>query len=153
MSVSPKRAMLLMVACSCLWSIGGLFIKLLPWSPFVISGFRSFIAIFVFLAYMKAQKQRFTFNKHVLLCGAALCSTMLLFVIANKLTTSANAIILQSASPIFIMIISILFLGGSYRRSEYAVVAIVFGGIALFFFDQLSPGGLLGKLLALGSGV
>ena len=153
MSITAKRAMLLMTACSCLWSIGGLFIKLLPWSPFVIAGLRSFIAVFVFLAYMRFRKQPFVLNKNVFLCGAALCGTLVLFVAANKLTTAANAIILQSASPIFIMLISVLFLGGGYRRSEYAVVAIVLGGIALFFVDQLSPGGFIGNLVALCSGI
>ncbi len=153
MSVSPKRAMLLMAACSCLWSIGGLFIKLIPWNPLVISGCRSFIAIFVFAGYLLFRREHFVFNRNVFLCGAALCCTLLLFVTATKLTTAANAIILQSASPIFIMLISVLFLGGSYRRSEYVVVGIVLAGIGLFFLDQLSPGSLVGNLVALGSGI
>ncbi len=79
--------------------------------------------------------------------------TMLLFVFANKLTTSANAIVLQSTSPLYIMVIAALFLGARYSRRELVMVGIVMAGITLFFFDQLTPGGLLGNLLALLSGL
>ncbi|MEA5012666.1 MAG: DMT family transporter [Angelakisella sp.] len=153
MTVSSRRAMLLMASCGFLWSIGGLFIKLIPWNPLVIAGGRSFIAALVFLVYLKGIKKPFCFNSRVFWCGACLAGTMLLFVCANKLTTSANAIILQSTSPVFIMVISAVFLGSRYRKSEYAVVFITLLGISLFFFDQLSPGNLAGNILALGSGL
>lgn len=153
MEISRKKAMLLMCLCAFLWSIGGLFIKLLPWHPAVISGVRSAIGAVVILVYMKAARLSLSFSPGV--WGAAVClaGTMLLFVWANKLTTSANAIVLQSTNPVHIVLLSALFLGCRYSRREILAVAVTMGGIALFFLDQLTPGGLLGNLIVLGSGL
>ncbi len=154
LEISQKRAMLLMCLCAFLWSIGGLFIKLLPWNAAAICGVRSGISALIILLYMAKMKYRLTLkNPMVWLAGLGLMGTMLLFVSANKLTTSANAIVLQSTAPLYIMVISALFFRAHYSRREYILVAITMGGIALFFLDQLTPGGLLGNVLALLSGL
>lgn len=154
MQISEKKAMLLMCLCAFLWSIGGLFIKLLPWHAAVICGLRSLIAAIIILVYMRFTGCRLALkNPLVWLSGLGLMGTMLLFVFANKLTTSANAIVLQSTSPLYIMVIGAVFLGARYSRRELVMVGIVMAGITLFFFDQLTPGGLLGNLLALLSGL
>ena len=153
MNISSKQAMLLMSLCAFMWSIGGLFIKILPWHPMVISGFRSLIAAAVIFIYMQFKGYRFTFSLHVLLAGLGLTATMLFFVIASKLTTSANAIILQSTNPVHIMIMSAVLFRVRYKKSELIAVAVTLAGISLFFMDQLSPGNLLGNLIALLSGV
>ena len=154
LEISQKRAMLLMCLCAFLWSIGGLFIKLLPWNAAAICGVRSGISALIILLYMAKMKYRLTLkNSMVWLAGLGLMGTMLLFVSANKLTTSANAIVLQSTAPLYIMVISALFFRAHYSRREYVLVAITMGGIALFFLDQLTPGGLLGNVLALLSGL
>ena len=154
MEISQKKAMLLMCLCAFLWSIGGLFIKLLPWNAAAICGARSGISALIILLYMAKMKYRLTLrNPMIWLSGLGLMGTMLLFVSANKLTTSANAIVLQSTSPLYIMVISALFFRARYSRREYVLVAVTMGGIALFFLDQLTPGGLLGNVLALLSGL
>ena len=100
MQISQKKAMLLMALCAFLWGIGGLFIKLLPWHPAVICGIRSTIAASIILIYMKRMGYRLVLKDPLVwLSGLGLMGTMLLFVSANKLTTSANAIVLQSTSP------------------------------------------------------
>ena len=99
MEIHERKAMLLMCLCAFLWSIGGLFIKLLPWHAAVICGLRSFIAAVIILVYMRCTGCRLALkNPLVWLSGLGLMGTMLLFVFANKLTTSANAIVLQSTS-------------------------------------------------------
>ena len=154
MQISQKKAMLLMALCAFLWSIGGLFIKLLPWHPAVICGIRSTIAASIILIYMKRMGYRLVLKDPLVwLSGLGLMGTMLLFVSANKLTTSANAIVLQSTSPLYIMVISALFFQARYSRRELVMVGVVMAGIALFFLDQLTPGGMLGNLLALCSGM
>ncbi len=154
MEISQKKAMLLMCLCAFLWSIGGLFIKLLPWHAAVICGVRSGISAVIILLYMAKMKYRLVLNAPLVwLSGLGLMGTMFLFVFANKLTTSANAIVLQSTSPLYIMLISTIFLKVRYSRRDYIMVAVVMGGIALFFLDQLTLGGLLGNLLALCSGL
>ena len=153
MKISSKQAMLLMSLCAFMWSIGGLFIKVLPWHPMVISGFRSLIAAVVIVIYMRFKGYRFVFSPCVLLAGLGLSGTMLFFVIASKLTTSANAIILQSTNPVHIMIMSAVFFHVRYKKSELIAVVVTLAGIGLFFVDQLSPGNMLGNLIALLSGV
>lgn len=153
MKISSKQAMLLMSLCALMWSIGGLFIKILPWHPMVISGFRSLIAAVVIVIYMRFRDYRFVFSPCVLLAGLGLSGTMLFFVIASKLTTSANAIILQSTNPVHIMIMSAVFFHVRYKKSELIAVVVTLAGIGLFFVDQLSPGNMLGNLIALLSGI
>ena len=80
-----------------LWSTGGLFIKSIDWDPFAIAGTRSAIAALVVLAYLRRPKIRWSLPQF--LGGAAYAATVVLFVVANKMTTAANAIVLQYACP------------------------------------------------------
>lgn len=151
-SYEQKRAIFLMALCASLWSIAGIFIKLIPWNPFAIAGFRSFIAAFVLMIYMKFTHLKLKINRISLLGGTFLSATFLCFVVANKLTTSANAIVLQFTAPIFILILSALFLKQKFRKADILTVIITLIGISLFFFDQLSSGNLLGNCIAILAG-
>lgn len=150
---TEKKAVFVMLLCAALWSIGGIFIKLVPWNALAIAGVRSVIAAAVLLFYMHRTGVRFVLNRYSLASGVTLSGTMLLFVSANKLTTSANAIVLQYTAPIFVLILSALLFKEKLRRRDIAVCALVFAGIALFFFDSLTPGGILGNVLAVLSGL
>jgi drug/metabolite transporter (DMT)-like permease len=150
---TEKKAASVMLLCAVLWSIGGIFIKLVPWNALVIAGIRSLIAAGILLIYMRRTGVRFVLNRYSLASGVTLSGTMLMFVSANKLTTSANAIVLQYTAPIFVLVISALFFGEKLKRRDIAVCALVFAGITLFFFDSLTPGGVLGNVLAVLSGV
>jgi drug/metabolite transporter (DMT)-like permease len=77
----------------------------------------------------------------------------LFFVVANKLTTAANAIVLQYTAPIFILLVNALFFGQKLRKKEVLAVLGTMAGTVLFFLDQLSPGNLLGNLLAILAGM
>lgn len=146
------KAMLGVVLCAAMWSIAGIFIKLLPWNAFVIAGIRSLLAGGVAFAYLRISGQRLTVNRRTLSAGVALCLTMTFFVLSNKLTTAANAIVLQFTAPVFIMVISVLFLGKRFTAADVIAVVITLGGISLFFFDKLESGGMLGNFVALGAG-
>lgn len=148
-----NKAIFQMLLCASLWSLAGVFIKAIPWNAFVISGSRSLIAGLVCVAYMRARRMSFRLNRQSVGGGVALCLTMTLFVIANKLTTAANAIVLQFTAPVFIMIFSVLFLKKHFSRADVAAVALVMGGVSLFFLDQVTPGRMLGNVIALGSGM
>lgn len=150
---TERKAVLVMLLCAAMWSIGGIFIKLVPWNALVIAGIRSLIAAAILFLYMRKAGVRFVLNRQSLASGVTLAGTMLLFVSANKLTTSANAIVLQYTAPIFVLVLSALVYKETLRRRDIAVCALVFAGIALFFFDSLTPGGILGNVLALLSGV
>ena len=148
-----NRAMLLMVITAVMWSIGGIFIKLSSWSPFLIAGARSGISGSIMAIYMLATHTKFKLNRFSFLAGIGLSFSAILFTIANKLTTAANAIVLQYTAPVFILIISALFFRQKMQRQDVLVVCITMGGMVLFFLDQLSPGNMLGNVLGILAGV
>lgn len=151
--MTRNRAILEMLLCAALWSIAGIFIKLIPWNSIVIAGLRSLIAGFVMFVYMRARGIGFTADRRSLAGGAALCLTLTCFVAANKLTTAANSIVLQFTAPMFIVVFSALFLKKRFSRADVLAVVLTMAGISLFFFDQLTPGHLAGNCVAIFAGM
>ena len=142
-----------MIACAVLWSIAGIFIKLLPWHGFVVAGLRSLIAGITIAVYMGIRHYHFSLNRRTLLAGCFAGFTYVCFATANKLTTAANAIVLQFTAPVFILIFSALFFRQKIRKGDLAVVVTVLGGITLFFFDQLGPSTIAGNFVAIAAGM
>ncbi len=142
-------ALLLVVAV--LWSLGGVLIKSVEWHSVAISATRSAIAIPIVLLCADFPRQRFT---AIQWSGAvAYAATVLLFVVATRLTTAANAIFLQYTAPIYVALLAPWVLGERARRGDWLVIAVALGGIGLFFVDQLSPRGFWGNVVALASGL
>lgn len=151
--MTRNRAILEMLLCAALWSIAGIFIKLIPWNSIVIAGLRSLIAGLVMFVYMRARGIGFTADRRSLAGGAALCLTLTCFVAANKLTTAANSMVLQFTAPMFIVVFSALFLKKRFSRADVLAVVLTMAGISLFFFDQLTPGHLAGNCVAIFAGM
>src|SRR3989339_1633800 len=97
-NTNKSSGILAMAATAFLWSIAGLFIKVIDWNPIAIAGMRSFIASIVVLIYLKRPAIHLSFTQ--IAAAVANAATMLLFVSANKTTTAANAIILQYIAPV-----------------------------------------------------
>lgn len=151
--MSRNRAIFEMLLCAALWSIAGIFIKLIPWNSIAIAGIRSLIAGAVMFVYMRYKRIGFKADRRSMLGGLALCCTLTCFVAANKLTTAANSIVLQFTAPMFIVVFSVLFLKKKFSRSDILAVVLTMLGISLFFFDQLTPGHLLGNCVAIVAGM
>lgn len=147
-----RKAMLYMAICAVLWSIAGIFIKWISWNPLLIAGARSLIAAGILYLFMRKSKIRIKFNKYSIVASFSLSATCIGFVMANKLTTAANAIVLQYTAPIFILLLSAILFKTKIKRSDVFVVLLTTAGIAFFFFDQISPGNILGNLLAIAAG-
>jgi len=148
-----QKGTLYVFLAAALYSIGGLCMKVIPWSGTAINGARTAIALVVIGVYLIIVKHPLRFNRWILLGAVSVFSTNLLFSIANKMTTAANAIVLQFTVPIFVMLFSMLFFRRKPTKLDLAACVIVFGGIVFFFADSLSMGGGLGNALALLSGV
>ncbi len=154
MQKNPQiKGVLLMLICALLWSTGGILIKLVPWNPFVLGGWRSVFCALTYIAYMVITKRPIRFTLRSLKVGLASAMAAFCFLGANKLTTAANAIVLQYTSPVFFVLLSAIFLKKRFRRKDYIVVGVTMAGIALFFMDSITPGNLLGNLVAILSGV
>lgn len=138
------------VIASVLWSIGGLLVKLLDWNPVAISGARSIIAALVLLAYIK--KPKITKSKPQILGAIAYSTTVLFYVIANKLTTAANAILLQYTAPIFVALLSFWILKEKVHWYDIVSIGVVIFGMGLFFIEDVSSGNIIGNIIAIVSG-
>lgn len=149
---AKRKAILMMLLCAALWSTAGIFIKLIPWSPFVIAGWRSLISAGIVLLFFRFWKIKFRFNRQAVFIGFFMCALFFCFVGANKLTTAANAIVLQFTAPVFLMVFSALIFKDRFRRADILAVVFTVGGMALFFLDKLKPGYLAGNLIAILAG-
>ncbi|MGP1570231.1 MAG: DMT family transporter [Eubacteriales bacterium] len=143
----------LVLISAIFFSLGGILIKKIPWSPEAINAIRSIPAFIVIYLYMKWLGHKVKFNRTVLL--GAVCNFLmsLTFVMATKYTTAGNAIALQFTEPMFLILI--LWLVFKKKPNKLAVftcfAAIV--GIACFFMDELSAKSLPGNFLAILSGL
>ncbi len=145
-----EQAVFLLVGASLCFSLGGVLIKWINWNPVAISGARSGIAAVV--VYLAFPRMRITWSLHQLAGAAAFASNMILFVAANKMTTAANAVVLQYTAPAWVALFSAWFLREKIRKSDWLTITVVSGGIVLFFLDKVTLGGAWGNLLALASG-
>jgi drug/metabolite transporter (DMT)-like permease len=151
---TPARQGLAIAAiagCALLWSSAGLFIKIVSWNPFAIAGVRSFIGAIVILAVIR--KPRFTWSFAQIAGAVCYAACMIGFVSANKLTTSANAILLQYTAPLWVAAFGWIFLKEKAGVVDWVTIAVVLGGMVLFFMDRLSLSGMQGNVIAIASGV
>ncbi len=146
-----RRAVLMLLATAILWSLGGLLIKWVDWNPVAIAGMRSLIGATV-IALIFRKELRFSGSFEQIGAAVAYAGTVVLFVIANKLTTAANAILLQYTAPVYVALFSPWFLGERARGNDWLSLAAIMAGMLLFFGDQLSLDGYLGNGVALASG-
>ncbi len=147
------KGMLAMLVCAMLWSIAGIFIKLLPWNAFVIAGMRSAVAALVVAGYMMLKRIPLEINRRTLTVAAFLAATYSMFVLSNKLTTAANAIVLQYCAPVFVLLYSAFVRHQKFRLADYLVVLFTFLGVAVCFLTQLGGGGTIGNAVAILTGV
>ena len=75
------------------------------------------------------------------------------FVAATKLTTAANAIVLQFTEPVFVILLMWLIFHKKPGRDAVFACAGVFAGILCFFYTSLDAGAMAGNLLAILSGL
>ena len=151
--MTRKLGTIFVAISAVLYSIGGLCIKVIPWSGMAINGGRTAIALVVIGLYLVLVKHPLRFNRWILLGALCVFGANSLYAVANKLTTAANAIILQRSAPTFVLLFSAPFLHEKPKKLACIACLAVFGGILFFFVDSLEMGGGLGNFLALLSGV
>lgn len=142
-----------MFLCATLWSTSGILIKMIDMNPICIAGFRSLFAIFIVLAYMLLTKKKFIFNKTSLLTALFLSGSFFCVIGANKYTTAANAVVLQFTNPIFVLLISVIFLKMKISKKDIITLFFVLLGIVLSFCEDMNGGGLFGNILGILTGL
>ncbi len=144
------------LGAALLFSTGGAAIKATALSPWQIASFRAGIAVLALIVLLPEARRRWT--GRALLVAVAYAGTTTLFVIANKLTTAANTIFLQSAAPLYVLLLGPWLLGERIRRADLLYMSTIMLGLAAFFVgsrppDELAQNPLLGNLLAIAAGV
>lgn len=150
------RSRALLFAAAALFSTGGAAIKATTLTGWQVASFRSGVAGLAVLLMLPAARRGWSFRS--VLVGSAYAVTMILFVQANKLTTAANTIFLQSTAPIYLVILGPWLLRERNRRRDFLVMAAMGVGLALFFVGTEQPASTAprpfeGNLLALLSGM
>jgi drug/metabolite transporter (DMT)-like permease len=145
------RGRLLIFLAALLWSLAGVFIKLLDIHPLAIVFYRSFFASLVFVPFLKFSE--FRFNGPIIVSVISYTAAITAFVSANKLTTSANAIVLQYTAPVLVYLFSRLVLGEKISTPNALALAVSMVGVGFISVDNAGEPEISGVLLALLSGV
>lgn len=154
--LSPVAARGRLLLAAVLFSTGGAAIKAATLTGWQVASFRSGLAAVAVWLLVPAARGRWT--PRVLAVAAVYAATMVLFVVANKLTTSANTIFLQSTAPLYVLLAGPLLLGERVTRADLALMAVVAAGMALFFVagdapQATAPDPVRGNVVAALSGV
>jgi len=153
---TPLASRLEVLAAAALFSSGGAVIKAIHLAGWQVACFRSAVAALALFVLMREVRRRP--NLRVLGVGLAYAATLILFVLANKLTTSASAIYLQSTAPLYVLLLSPWLLRERIRPRDVVFMIALAAGLGLFFvgFDPVSataPNPKLGNILAMASGL
>ena len=144
------------MAAGLLFSTGGAAIKAASFTGWQVASFRSGLAALALLAFLPGARRGWHWR--MLPVAVAYAATLILFVLANRLTTSANAIFLQSTAPLYVLLLSPVVLHERIRRADVFYILAVGAGLVLFFAGRdavvvTAPDPPRGNLLALASGV
>lgn len=144
------------LAAAVLFSTGGAAIKATELDGWQVAGLRAGIAaVFLLLAAPAARRG---WSRRTVPVSLAFGATLLLFVLANKLTTAANTIFLQSTSPLYLLLLSPWLLKEHLRRREVVMLVLIAVGMALFLFgsepaQETAPDPVRGNWLAAAAGL
>ena len=145
--MSEVRARLLILSAALLWSTGGAAVKVSSLNALQIAGGRAlFAGILLWLLMPSARRG---FSRPVLLAGSFHAANCVLFVYANQQTTAGNVIFIQNIAPIWVLLLSARLTGERPSKAELLSVVMSLLGCALLFFDDPSPGRMMGNLAAL----
>ncbi|HVU33539.1 MAG TPA: DMT family transporter [Opitutaceae bacterium] len=151
MNAAHTRSVLLLVVAALCWSLGGLLIKEVEWPPLAVAGGRGLIAgVFLLLTN---RGLRFHFSRDQVLGAIGYAACTVTFCTATKLTTAANAILLQYTAPVWVALFGAWFLGERATRADWITIAVVLCGMGLFFADSLELAHVVGNVIAVISGV
>ncbi len=143
-------ALFFVFVAAFLWSTGGLFIKWNSLSGLELSCYRSFLAMIT--VAVLTRHEGFGVNRLMLLASVIYAVLLILFVLATKETTAANAIFLQYTSSVYVLILEPIIYKERFRARDLITVVVCLGGMALFFVGQLRPQDITGNIFALMSG-
>ena len=98
------KCLILLLVTAALWSTGGVIIKSVSWNPGAIAAARSLAAMLTIAFLARKEIDLAPPNRMEWLGAVFLALLSLSFVTATKLTTAANAILIQYTAPVWVAI-------------------------------------------------
>ncbi|MGP8244807.1 MAG: DMT family transporter [Bryobacteraceae bacterium] len=156
MPSSSLRDRLLLVTAAVLFSTGGVAVKAASLTGWQMASCRSGVAALVLLAVLPESRRGW--NWRIVPVAGAYAATLVCFVVANRLTTAADAIFLQSTAPLYLLLLGPVLLREPIRRTDLFFMAPVAIGLAMFFVGaepavRTAPDPARGNLFAAASGL
>lgn len=150
--MSHKKAIAITCFVALMWSLAGFNIKMIEWSPYAIAAGRSLVAV-ILLAPMVLRNGFQKIDRYVI--GGAICYAAFnyCFITSTTLTSSAIAIMMQYTAPIYVALLSWLFLRERVGWADIISVGFVFLGMIFFFLDSNSGGSLKGNIVSIFNGI
>lgn len=147
---------LYVVGAALLWSTGGIGIKAVHDSALKVTFYRSLfaaIALMIFIPRDRWIRRRWKSNRAFAIAVISYAACLTTFVVATKWTTAANAIFLQYAGAVWVLLLSPVIVHEPIRGKDVAAIIAAIGGMALFFFGRFDTRGMSGNAMALLSSV
>ena len=145
-----KQGRLCILLTGLLWSLAGAFIKFLDLHPLTITFYRSLFASLFFWLFLRGRASRL--NLPLIVSVSSYTAAISAFVWANKLTTAANAIVLQYTAPIFVFIFVRFLFGETISKINLLVLGLGMLGIGVIFWGSAGEPDAAGVLVAVLSG-
>ena len=150
------RGTLFIVAASILWSTGGIGIKAVADSGLKVTFYRSLFAAFALMIVLGRNiwgRRQWKSTPAFVIAIISYAACLTAFVIATKWTTAANAIFLQYAGVVWVLLLSPMVLREPMRARDVIAIAVAMSGMALFFVGRFETRGMAGNGMALVSSV
>jgi DME family drug/metabolite transporter len=148
-----RTGILFIVIAALLWSTGGIGIKAVSDGALKVTFYRSVFAAITLLVLFRRDAFRVKLTPAFIVAVISYGGCLTSFVVATKLTTAANAIFLQYAGVIWVLLLSPLILKEPMRRRDVIAIVGAMAGMALFFVGKFETRGMTGNLMALVSSV
>jgi drug/metabolite transporter (DMT)-like permease len=148
-----KKGLWLVLLGAIAFSLGGLFVKLIPWMPVSTNAGRCIFSSLMIYSYIRISGHKVVINRTVILGAVFVAAMLVCYVASMKMTSAASAIVLEYTAPVFIILFEALLFHKKPTKLDLTVCVIVFLGIVLVVSGGSENRTLTGDMIALLSGV
>jgi len=144
------------LAAPLCWSFGGVIIRTVDAGPWDIVFWRAaghllfFPLVLAFVLRVPILASLRDGGRTTLVSGLMVTGMFSLHVLAMTSTSVANALLLQSTSPILVALLGWLVLRERVAITSWIAIAVAFAGLGLVMGAGIADGALFGKAMALG---
>ena len=138
---------LFLVLAALMWSSAGVVIKSVAWDGICIAALRGTLCFLALVIFLRPFPMKI--NKVKLITALCYFAQGILYVLANKYTTAANATMLQYTSTLYIILFTAIATKKLPKKLDVLASIVLLGGIALAFVGTTESGGMVGNIMAL----